>query len=64
MPRPISENEVTMLFHKRAHNPLLIACDFPKTDIAVPRLPGKQLRLKSGLTLHGVNATDQRGNAG
>ena len=35
-------------FQKRAHNPLLITAGYDKTDIAVPWLGGKRLRLVFG----------------
>jgi len=44
----ITRNEVTVHLHKRAHNPQLIATDLPDTDIRVPWLGGKRLRLKLG----------------
>jgi len=44
----ITKNEITVHLHKRAHNPQLIAADFPNTDIGVPWLDGKRLRLKFG----------------
>ena len=44
----IAKNEVTVHFQKRAHNPQLIAADFPSTDIRVPWLDDRRLRLKFG----------------
>jgi hypothetical protein len=44
----IAKNEITIHFHKRAHNPQLIAADFPNTDSRVPWLEGRRLRLKFG----------------
>ena len=44
----ISEDEVVVRFQKRAHNPLLVAAGFDKTNIAVPWLGGKRLRLVFG----------------
>lgn len=44
----ITANEITVHLHKRAHNPQLIASDFPNTDIHVPWLQDKRLRLKFG----------------
>ena len=41
----ITEDEVRVRFHKRAHNPLLIAAGFADTDVPVPWLGGKTLRL-------------------
>jgi transposase len=40
----ISESDVVVKFQKRAHNPLLVACEFDKTDVKVPWLGGKRLR--------------------
>ena len=44
----IDEGEVVVRFQKRAHNPLLVAAGFDKTDVAVPWLGGKRLRLVFG----------------
>jgi hypothetical protein len=44
----ISESEVVVRYQKRAHNPLLIAAGFDQTDVAVPWLGGKRLRLVFG----------------
>ena len=44
----ITESEIVVRFQKRAHNPLLIAAGFDKTDVAVPWLGGKRLRLVFG----------------
>jgi len=44
----ITENEILVRFQKRAHNPLLIAAGFPKTDIRVPWLGGRRLQLIFG----------------
>ena len=44
----ITEGEVVVRFQKRAHNPLLIAAGFDKTDDVVPWLGGKRLRLVFG----------------
>ncbi len=44
----ITESEITVHFHKRAHNPQLIATGFPATDIPLPWLDGRHLRLKFG----------------
>jgi Transposase DDE domain len=44
----ISEGEVVVRYQKRAHNPLLIAAGFDTTDVAVPWLGGKRLRLSLG----------------
>ncbi|MBV8269666.1 MAG: hypothetical protein JO252_25360 [Planctomycetaceae bacterium] len=44
----ITEREVVVKFQKRAHNPLLIAAGFDKTDVVIPWLGGKRLRLVFG----------------
>ena len=44
----LSENEIVVRFQKRAHNPLLLAADFAKTDVPIPWLGGKHLRLVFG----------------
>jgi hypothetical protein len=44
----ISESEVVVRYQKRAHNPLLIAAGFDATDLAIPWLGGKRLRLVFG----------------
>jgi hypothetical protein len=44
----ITEREVVVKFQKRAHNPLLIAAGFDKTDVVIPWLGGKRLRLDFG----------------
>ena len=44
----ITEDEILVRFQKRAHNPLLIAAGFPKTDIRVPWLGGRRLQLIFG----------------
>ena len=41
----ITNEEVCVRFHKRAHNPLLVAAGFADTDVPVPWLGGKTLRL-------------------
>ena len=40
--------EIHVRYQKRAHNPLLLAAGFDKTDIAVPWLGNKRLRLVFG----------------
>ncbi len=45
----ITESEIVVRFQKRAHNPLLVAAGFDKTDVAVPWLGGK--RLAAGLRI-------------
>jgi transposase len=44
----IDEKEIRVRFQKRAHNPLLIAAGFDKTDIRVPWLGRKRLRFVFG----------------
>jgi hypothetical protein len=44
----ITNKDITVRFQKRAHNPLLLAADFDKTDIRIPWLGGKRLRLAFG----------------
>jgi hypothetical protein len=44
----ITEGDVVVRFQKRAHNPLLVAAGFDTTDVAVPWLGGKRLRLVFG----------------
>ena len=44
----ITAREIEVRFHKRAHNPLLLAADLDATDVKVPWLGGKRLRLAFG----------------
>jgi len=44
----LSDRELVVRFQKRAHNPLLLAADFAKTDVPIPWLGGKHLRLVFG----------------
>jgi len=44
----LTDDEILVRFQKRAHNPLLLAADFAKTDVPVPWLGGKRLRLAFG----------------
>ena len=44
----IAENEIVVKFQKRAHNPLLIAAGFNETDIKIPWLKNKKLRIILG----------------
>jgi hypothetical protein len=44
----ITEDEIVVRYQKRAHNPMLIAAGFDGTNVAVPWLGGKQLRLIFG----------------
>jgi len=41
----ISADTITVRMHRHAHNPLLIAAGFQNTDIAIPWLQGKRLRI-------------------
>jgi hypothetical protein len=43
----ISEGDITVRFQKRAHNPLLLATGFDKTDLKIPWLGGKRLTWSS-----------------
>jgi hypothetical protein len=44
----ITERDVTVHFQKRAHNPLLMAAGFDKTDLPVPWLGRRRLQLVFG----------------
>jgi hypothetical protein len=44
----ITGREILVKFQKRAHNPLLIATGFAKTEVVIPWLSGKRLRLIFG----------------
>jgi hypothetical protein len=44
----LTDTEVWVRFGKRAHNPLLLEAGFQNTDVAVPWLGGKRLRLSFG----------------
>jgi hypothetical protein len=44
----ITDEAIVVKFQRRAHNPLLIAAGFDKTDVAIPWLRGKRLRLVFG----------------
>jgi hypothetical protein len=44
----LTEGQVVVKFQKRAHNPLLIAAGFDQTDLLIPWLGGKRLRLVFG----------------
>jgi hypothetical protein len=52
----IDEDEVVVRFQRRAHNPLLLAAGFDQTDIKVPWLGGKRLRLVFGESAPGTEA--------
>jgi hypothetical protein len=44
----ITGTEIQVRYHKRAHNPLLVAAGFAATDVMIPWLGGKHLRLVFG----------------
>ena len=44
----ITDTAIEVRFQKRAHNPLLLAAGFDKTDLPIPWLDGKRLRLAIG----------------
>jgi hypothetical protein len=44
----VKEREVVVRFQKRAHNPLLLAAGFGETDVAIPWLGKKHLRIELG----------------
>ncbi len=44
----ISDDEVTVQFGKRAHNPLLVDAGFAETNVAVPWWGGRRLKLSFG----------------
>jgi hypothetical protein len=44
----VSEQEVVVRFQRRAHNPLLLAAGFGETDVAIPWLGRKHLRIELG----------------
>jgi len=44
----LGKHDILVRFQKRAHNPLLLAADFAKTNVAIPWLGGKRLRLVFG----------------
>ena len=44
----ITGSEIQVRYHKRAHNPLLIAAGFAATNVTIPWLGGKRLRLVFG----------------
>jgi len=44
----LDERDLVVAFQKRAHNPLLVAAGFEKTDITIPWLGRKRLRLVLG----------------
>jgi hypothetical protein len=44
----VGESEIIVRYQKRAHNPLLVAAGFDRTDSAIPWLGGRRLRLVLG----------------
>ena len=44
----LSDDEIIVRYQKRAHNPLLIAAGFANTDVPVPWVGDKRLRLVFG----------------
>jgi len=44
----VREREVVVRFQRRAHNPLLLAAGFGETDMAIPWLGKKRLRIELG----------------
>jgi hypothetical protein len=42
----IEADSITVRLHRRAHNPLLIAADFGLTNVPIPWLGGKRLRIQ------------------
>jgi len=44
----ISADEISVRYQKRAHNPLLLAAGFDTTDVPIPWLGGRRLRLVFG----------------
>jgi hypothetical protein len=44
----ITDGQIVVRYQKRAHNPLLIAGGFDQTDVVIPWLGGKRLRLVFG----------------
>jgi hypothetical protein len=44
----IGEGDIVVRFQKRAHNPLLLAAGFDRTDVRVPWLGGRRLQLQFG----------------
>lgn len=41
----LTETAIVVRFQKRAHNPLLLAAGFGDTDLPIPWLGGRRLRL-------------------
>lgn len=55
----ISDEEIVVRFQRRAHNPLLLAAGFDKTNVKVPWLGDKRLRLNFGGA--GTGTADEHG---
>jgi hypothetical protein len=60
----LTKDEVIVRYQKRVHNPLLIAAGFANTDVSVPWMDGKRLRLVFGLTVVLLSLFLQHGNPG
>jgi hypothetical protein len=44
----MGKEEIVVKFQRRAHNPLLLAAGFAKTDVTIPWLARKRLRFDFG----------------
>jgi hypothetical protein len=44
----LGERDITVFFQKRAHNPYLVAGGFDQTDVSIPWLGRRRLRLVLG----------------
>jgi hypothetical protein len=44
----VTDKEVAVRFQRRAHNPLLLAAGFAQTDVSIPWLGKKRLRIDLG----------------
>ena len=44
----VGESEIVIRYQKRAHNPLLVAARFDRTETVIPWLGGKRLQLVFG----------------
>ncbi len=44
----IGKSEIVIRYQKRAHNPLLVAAGFDRSETVIPWLGGKRLRLVFG----------------
>ena len=47
-PRSTDGQRPSVTFDKRAHNPLLLAAGFDQTDVAIPWLGNRRLKLAFG----------------